>query len=72
MALDDQLRDNDLQFSSHDVSIIVDDRTMAYLQKATIAFVNESGRSGFQIQQEKPQTAFSGCSGCDPSAGGCG
>lgn len=72
MALDDQIKDNDLTFESQDVKIIVDDRTMAYLQKATISFVDQNGRSGFQIEQEKPQTAYSGCAGCDPSEGGCG
>lgn len=72
MALDDQVRDSDLQYTSHDVSIIVDDRTMAYLQEATITFVEQDGRSGFQIEQAKPQTAYSGCAGCDPPEGGCG
>ena len=49
----------------------MDDQTLAYLQKATIKFVEENGRSGFQIEQHAPSAEPSGCSGCDPSTG-CG
>ena len=47
----------------------MDDQTLAYLQKATIKYVEENGRSGFQIEKDNPETALSGCAGCDPSTG---
>jgi len=71
MSLDDKVSDSDQVYSSHGVQVIVDDQTLANLQKATIKFVEENGRSGFQIEQTAPTTAPSGCSGCDPSTG-CG
>jgi len=71
MSLDDKVSDSDQVYSSHGVQVIVDDQTLAYLQKATIKFVEENGRSGFQIEQQAPSAEPSGCSGCDPSTG-CG
>lgn len=69
MALDDKVSDSDQTYSSHGVKVIVDGQTLAYLQKATIKYIEENGRAGFQIEQESPQTAFSGCAGCDPETG---
>jgi Fe-S cluster assembly iron-binding protein IscA len=64
MALDDQVHENDEIFTSHDVKVIVDDRTLQYLKGATIAYVEENGRSGFQIQPHT-QSPFAGCgTGC--------
>ena len=71
MSLDDKVSDSDQVYSSYGVQVIVDDQTLGYLQKATIKFVEENGRSGFQIEQTSPTTAPSGCAGCDPSTG-CG
>ncbi len=71
MSLDDKVSDSDQVYSSHDVKVIVDDQTLAYLQKATVEFVEENGRSGFKLNVETPQTAPAGCAGCDPSTG-CG
>ncbi len=69
MSLDDKVSDSDQTYSSHGVKVIVDDQTLAYLQRATIKFVEENGQSGFQIEQTAPSTAPSGCAGCDPSTG---
>ena len=69
MALDDKVSDNDQIYSSHGVQVIVDGQTLAYLQRATVKYIEENGRAGFQIEQESPQTAYSGCAGCDPSTG---
>jgi Fe-S cluster assembly iron-binding protein IscA len=71
MALDNNVRDNDQVFESHDIEVIVDDRTLAYLQSATVHFVQENGRSGFQIQPEDPPQV-SGCSSCASASEGCG
>ena len=71
MSLDDKVSDSDQIYSSHGVKVLVDDQTLAYLQSATIKFVEENGRSGFQIEQTSPSTVDSGCAGCDPSTG-CG
>ena len=71
MSLDDKVSDSDQVYSSHGVKVIVDDQTLAYLQKATIKFVEENGQSGFQIEQNAPSATPAGCAGCDPSTG-CG
>jgi Fe-S cluster assembly iron-binding protein IscA len=71
MSLDDKVSDSDQVYSSHGVQVIVDDQSLAYLQKATVKYVEENGRTGFQIERDNPQTAAAGCAGCDPSTG-CG
>lgn len=71
MSLDDKVSDSDEVYLQHGVQVIVDGQTLAYLQSATIKYVEMNGRSGFQIEQHAPQTTPSGCSGCDPSTG-CG
>jgi len=71
MSLDDKVSDSDQVYSEHGVKVIVDAQTLAYLQRATIKYVEENGKSGFQIEQNAPQTDLSGCAGCDPSTG-CG
>ena len=49
----------------------MDDQSLAYLQKATVKYVEENGRAGFTIEVDSPQAAAAGCAGCDPSTG-CG
>ena len=71
LSLDDTVSDSDQVYSSHGVQVIVDGQTLAYLQKATIKFVEENGQRGFQVEQLAPNTALSGCAGCDPATG-CG
>lgn len=71
MSLDDKVSDSDQVYSSHGVQVIVDDQSLAYLQKATVKFVEENGRTGFQIERDESITAAAGCAGCDPSTG-CG
>lgn len=64
MALDDQVHENDEIFTSHDVKVIVDDRTLQVLKGATISYVEENGRSGFKIQPHA-QSPFASCgTGC--------
>ena len=69
MSLDDKVSDSDQVYSSHGVQVIVDDQTLAYLQKATVKYVEDNGQTGFQISQDAPQTASAGCAGCDPATG---
>jgi iron-sulfur cluster assembly accessory protein len=72
MSLDNQVGDSDEVYTSHGVQVIVDGQTLAYLQSATIKFVEENNRSGFLIEQTAPNAALSGgCAGCDPATG-CG
>lgn len=71
MSLDDKVSDSDQVYTSHGVKVIVDGQTLAYLQSATVKYVEQNGRKGFLIEQTAPNTAFSGCAGCDPSTG-CG
>ena len=71
MSLDDQIRENDTVYSEHDVKVIVDDRTMSYLQSATIKFVEENGRSGFQLERDNPDPDNAGCAGCASASSSC-
>jgi len=71
MSLDDNIRDNDEVYTSHDVQVIVDDRTLAYLQSAIIRFVEDNGRSGFHIERQNPQNAVTGCDGCGTTSSCC-
>jgi len=50
MSLDDKVSDSDQVYSSHGVKVIVDDQSLAYLQKATVKYIEENGRSGFAIE----------------------
>lgn len=71
MSLDNNIRDNDEVYSSHDVQVIVDDRTLAYLQSATVKFVEENGRSGFHIERTSPENTAVGCEGCGTTSTCC-
>ncbi len=69
MSLDNKVSDSDQVYSSHGVEVIVDGQTLAYLQSATVKYVQEGERSGFLIEQNSPSEAYSGCGTCDSSAG---
>ena len=78
MALDNNVRENDLVINSQSVSLIVDDKSLVYLQGAKIDYVNDPARgAGFVV--DSPSNASScGCGsgskdqGSDCSSGGCG
>ncbi len=60
MALDDQLRPTDKEYTMHGVRLIVDEMSINYLRGATIDYVDELMGSGFQI--ENPNAVAScGC-----------
>ena len=63
MALDNNVRDDDEVYSSHDVKVIVDVQTLSYLKSATIAYIQENGHTGFRIEPHDP-VAASACGGC--------
>lgn len=61
MALDNNIRENDLTFLSDDVKIVVDDQSIEYLRGAKIDFVNDPMRgAGFTV--DSPSNVGSGCS----------
>ena len=50
MALDNNIRDNDLTFRSQNVQIVVDDQSIAYLRGAKIDYINDPVRgAGFTV-----------------------
>jgi iron-sulfur cluster assembly protein len=63
MALEGNVRENDLVFEEHGVKIVVDEVSISYLQGATVDYVDEVMGSGFKI--ENPN-AVSSC-GCGSS-----
>ena len=61
MALDNNIRANDLTFLTQGVQVIVDDQSIAYLRGAKIDFVNDPARgAGFTV--DSPSNVSSGCS----------
>lgn len=80
MALDGNIRENDLSFDFQGVKVIVDEVSIDYLRGATVDYVDDLMGSGFKI--ENPNAVSScGCgssfrtkdSGAEEgSGGGCG
>ena len=61
MALENNIRDNDLIFRSQDIQLVVDDQSMPYLQGAKVDFVNDPVRgAGFVV--DSPSNIGGGCS----------
>ena len=61
MALDNNIRDNDLTFHSQDIQLVVDDQSIAYLHGAKIDFVNDPVRgAGFTV--DSPSNVAGSCS----------
>lgn len=65
MAFDKDVKDDDQVYISHDVKVIVDGRTLSYLKSATVAYIQDNGRSGFRIEPLEP--VASDCGGCSSS-----
>jgi iron-sulfur cluster assembly accessory protein len=63
MALENNIRDNDMIFEEHGVKMVVDEVSINYLRGATVDYVDEIMGSGFKI--ENPN-AVSSC-GCGSS-----
>ena len=62
MAFDNNVRDDDQVYTSHDVKVIVDAQTLTYLRNATIAYIQDNGRTGFRIESND-LAAASACGG---------
>jgi iron-sulfur cluster assembly accessory protein len=61
MALDNNIRENDLTFKSQDIQLVVDDQSIAYLYGAKIDFINDPVRgAGFVV--DSPSAKSGGCS----------
>ena len=79
MALEGNIRPNDLSFEMHGVKIVVDEISINYLHGATVDFVEEILGGGFKVDNPNA-TASCGCgnssrtsdSAASQSSGGCG
>ena len=61
MALDNNIRSNDMTFQSQGVQVVVDDQSIVYLRGAKIDFVNDQTRgAGFTV--DSPMKNSSSCS----------
>lgn len=60
MALDDNIRDEDLVIECHDVKVIVDEVSIDYMRGATVDFVDDLMGSGFKVENPNA-TAACGC-----------
>ncbi len=80
MALEENIRDNDLVSEQHGVKIVIDEVSINYLTGATVDYVDELMGSGFKIENPNAVSTC-GCgssfrtkndSGYDTNASGCG
>jgi iron-sulfur cluster assembly protein len=60
MALEDNIRENDVVSEQHGVKIVVDEISINYLSGATVDFVDEIMGSGFKIENPNA-VATCGC-----------
>ncbi len=60
MALENQIRDLDLTYSMHGVTLVVDEVSINYLQGASIDYVDNLMGSGFKIENPNAVAAC-GC-----------
>ncbi len=73
MALEGNVREQDIVTEQHGVKVVVDEVSIGYLHGATVDYINEATGSGFKIQNPN---ALASC-GCGSSrssgeGGGCG
>jgi iron-sulfur cluster assembly accessory protein len=61
MALDNNIRANDLTFKSDDVQVVVDDQSMPYLRGAKIDFVNDAERGAGFVVDSPSNTGSCSC-----------
>jgi iron-sulfur cluster assembly protein len=80
MALEGNIRENDLVSEQHGVRVVVDEISVNYLAGATVDYVDEIMGSGFKIENPNAVTTC-GCGssfrtnseeGYSDSSGGCG
>lgn len=61
MAIENQVYGNDVTFSSNEIRMIVDDKTIEYLQGATINFINDPTRGEGFVVENPVDTGSGGC-----------
>lgn len=80
LALEDNIRENDITYDMHGIQIVIDEVSINYLQGANIDYVDELMGSGFKITnpnavstcgcgqsfrtQDESAGAEAGCQGC--------
>jgi len=75
MAIEDQIYDKDLTFTSNEVRMVVDDQSIEYLRGATINFINDPNLGqGFIVEnavQDSTGSCACGGEGHSHGDGGC-
>ncbi len=70
MALEANVRDQDLSCEFDGVKVVVDEISIEYLRGATVDYVDDPEGSGFKIENPNPMPSCS-CSSTSASADGC-
>jgi len=70
MALENNIREEDLTREFDGIKVVVDEVSIDYLRGATVDFVNTPQGSGFKI--ENPNIVPCGCGSADGANEGCG
>ena len=68
LALDDNPQDSDTIVETEDIKILIDANSLAFLEGASIDYVETPQGSGFKIENPNPVAA----SACRTCGGGCG
>lgn len=66
MGIESDIQEGDTEFVQHGLRIVVDDRSLPYMQGSTVEFVEDEQGGGFRIDNPN---VVSGCSTC---GSGCG
>jgi len=71
LALDNNIRAEDLLFTEQGVQVVVDEVSIKYINGATVDFVNEETGSGFKIHNPNPISSC-GCGQSSAEGSACG
>jgi iron-sulfur cluster assembly accessory protein len=71
LALDNNIRAEDLLFTEQGVQVVVDEVSIKYINGATVDFVNEETGSGFKIHNPNPISSC-GCGQSSVEGSACG
>lgn len=71
LALDNNIRAEDLLFTEHGVQVVVDEVSIQYINGTTVDFVTEETGSGFKIHNPNPISSC-GCGQSDAEGSSCG
>lgn len=71
MAIENNVRDNDITINSNEISIVIDDQSINYLKGAHINFINDPQRGAGFIVEGVSTASSCNCGSGEAKSGGC-